>query len=68
MQSADDQKAVNDLRDDIVGELAHETAPVQIRVAFAVLLQVIFDGSIRDPDGVRHTLTELQRLMRLVQP
>jgi hypothetical protein len=68
MQVAHQQKAVNDLRDDILFGLSHEPPPVQIRVAFAVLLQVIFDGSISDANSVRDELLELQRLMRMVQP
>jgi hypothetical protein len=67
MRSVDDQKAVNALRDDIVSELKHEKVSVQIRVAFAVMTQVIIDGTTTDPDAVRSTLLELQGIMKTVQ-
>lgn len=59
-----DQKTISDLREDIINELQHEDVTVQIRIAFAVLLQVIGDGTVSDPEGVQGVLLELQHLMR----
>ena len=67
MESASAQKAVNQLRDDIVGELSHEPVAIQIRVGFAVLVAVIINGSHTDSDAVRETLLELQRVMKVIQ-
>jgi hypothetical protein len=64
--TANENKTVNQLRDDIMGELHHEDIAVQIRVAFAVLVGVILDGSHRDPDEVRVSLVELQTMMKIL--
>jgi hypothetical protein len=61
----DESKTVNQLRDDIVAELQHESTIVQIRVAFAVLVAVIINGTHTDADGVRDALLELQSIMRI---
>ena len=66
MPSAE-QLAVSHLREDIVGELRHETVRVQILTAFAVLIDVIVEGSANDPDATRTTLLELQSIMKVMQ-
>jgi len=57
---------VGQLRDEIMDELRHEEVSTQIRVAFAVLVAVIFDGSQREPDEVRRSLLDLQDIIKVV--
>jgi len=64
--TANENKTVNQLRDDIISELRHEDVAVQIRVAFAVLVAVILNGSYHDPDEVRVSLEEMQRMMKIL--
>jgi len=66
-RSTNEQKLVNDLREEIMDELGGEDVAIQIKVAFAVLVAVIGDGVKREPDEVRRSLAELQELMALVQ-
>jgi hypothetical protein len=64
--TANENKTVNQLRDDIMSELRHEDVAVQIRVAFAVLVSVVLDGSRHDPEEVQVSLEELQQMMKIV--
>jgi hypothetical protein len=60
------EATIGQLRDEVMEELRHEDVSIQIRVAFAVLVAVIFDGSQREPEEVRSTLLDLQDIIKVV--
>jgi hypothetical protein len=64
MLSAIEQKAVNELTEEIIDEMKHESVTIQIRVAFTILTQVINDGLSTHPDEIRRELAELQAMMQ----
>lgn len=65
--NTNEEAIVSHLRDEIMDDLRTETVGIQIRVAFALLVAVILDGSHHEPEAVRHSLLELQDMMRVVQ-
>lgn len=65
--SGNENKAVNELHEEIMDELRSEPAAVQVKVAFAVLATVLGIAAKRDPDELKRAAVELHQLMNAMQ-
>jgi hypothetical protein len=65
--SENENKAVNELHEEIMDELRSEPAAVQVKVAFAVLATVLGIAAKRDPDELKRAAVELHQLMNAMQ-
>ncbi|WP_334399330.1 hypothetical protein [Bradyrhizobium sp. AZCC 2289] len=65
--SENENKAVNELQEEIMDELRSEPAAVQVKVAFAVLATVLGIAAKRDPDELKRAAVELHQLMNAMR-
>lgn len=65
--SENENKAVNELHEEIMDELRGEPAAIQVKVAFAVLATALKTAARDDPQELKRAAVELEQLMNVMQ-